>query len=457
MVLGQIGEKIARSLEGLTFQTKVNEKELDEALRVISRSLLQADINIRTVARIREKVRKRVTASDLPESANRKKIATKAVFEELVDMLDPKTQAYRPRKNKLNTIMFVGLQGAGKTTSCSKLANYYRRRGWKTGLVCADTFRPGAHAQLKQNAEKTKTPFFGQENADDECEIARKGVEHFRESKYEIVIVDTSGRNRQEENLFANISRLEKETRPDHVILLMDATTGQAASDQAAAFAGAVEVGSIFLTKTDTNAKCGGALSGIAATGCPISFLGTGEHMNDIEHFSPRQFVSAMLGGFSVEQLAEKVAAIEQEDKEQMEEMLKRNRMIFRDLQVQLKVIDEIGAMKNILSMLPQNMRSSAVKELETMEKYSRLFCVLFSSMTKKEMGMDAKEFTKEGGRVARVSVGTGIPPAEIAEMMAFCRKFSAMLKKIASSGMLKHGAGGVSPDALMKQLGGRL
>lgn len=426
MVLNEIGNRIISSIENITFRTSIDEKELDSVLKEITRTLLSADINVKLVLQVRENVKKKVTKKDLPQNTNRKKLVNKAVFEELCALVDPNKIAYKPQKNKKNVIMFVGLQGAGKTTSCCKLANHYRKRGWKTGLVCADTFRPGAFAQLEQNAMKTKTAFFGDENEKSECKIAKKGVDYFKEKNFDVIIVDTSGRNKQDEELFNEIKKMEKEIKPDHVVLLMDATTGQAAAIQAKAFSLAVSIGSVFLSKIDSNSKCGGAISGIAETGCPISFVGTGEHMEDIETFSPEAFISSMLGMRNISGLIEKIKTIEKEDKEQMEEMVKRQTMTFKDLKTQLKMMEGMGSLSSIVSSFGGKIKE---KDVFDTEESLRLFKILFSSMTKKEMEYDAKRFTKEKSRVRRVVIGAGITMDVFNQLMAFCKEFSSMLK----------------------------
>lgn len=157
--------------------------------------------------------------------------------------------------------MFVGLQGSGKTTTCTKYALYYKKQGWRVALVCADTFRAGAFDQLKQNATKAGIPFFGSYTETDPVKLARDGVEQFKKEKYEIIIVDTSGKHKQEESLFEEMKQVATAISPDITLFVMDSSIGQAAHDQAAAFKAKVEVGAVIITKLDGHAKGGGALS----------------------------------------------------------------------------------------------------------------------------------------------------------------------------------------------------
>ncbi|CAN0484202.1 unnamed protein product, partial [Ectocarpus sp. 8 AP-2014] len=173
-------------------------------------------------------------------------------------------------------------QGAGKTTTIAKFAHYWQRKGWKVAMVCADTFRAGAFDQLKQNATKLRCPFYGSYSEADPVRIADEGVQQFKQEKYEVIIVDTSGRHKQEDALFDEMKEIQEAVQPDNTTLIMDATQGQAVFDQAKAFHEAVAVGSVIITKLDGHAKGGGALSAVAATNSPITFLGGGEHFDDL-------------------------------------------------------------------------------------------------------------------------------------------------------------------------------
>ena len=193
-------------------------------------------------------------------------------------------------------VMFVGLQGSGKTTTCMKYAHHYKKKQFKPAMICADTYRAGAFDQLKQNATKAQIPFYGSYNEVDPAIIAKEGVERFREEKNDLIIVDTSGRHKQEEALFEEMREVADAVKPDLVVFVMDGSIGQAAFDQAKAFKDSVEVGACILTKMDGHAKGGGALSAVAATKSPIVFLGTGEHMDQFEPFLTKPFVGRLLG-----------------------------------------------------------------------------------------------------------------------------------------------------------------
>ncbi|XP_058075567.1 signal recognition particle subunit SRP54 2-like [Magnolia sinica] len=220
-----------------------------------------------------------------------------AIFSEVCKMLDPGKPSFTPKKGKTSVVMFVGLQGMfGKTTTCTNYGYYHKKKGWKPALVCADIFRAGAFDQLKQNASKAKNPFYGSYMESDPVKIAVEGVERFKKENYDLIIVNTSGRHKQEAALFEEMCQVSEATKPDLVIFVMDSSIGQAALDQAQAFKQSIAVGAVIVTKMDGHAKRGGALSAVAATKSPIIFIGTGEHMDEFEVFDVKPFVSRLLG-----------------------------------------------------------------------------------------------------------------------------------------------------------------
>lgn len=298
MVLAELGGKLRSSLQKLQSSTDaVTTETLNAVLSDISRALIESDVNVKLVMGLRSNIQKKV--GDLVEGGNNRdvgRLVQKAVIDELTSILSPSgenvTKPYVMKRNKPNVILFVGLQGAGKTTSIAKFAHYYQRKGWKTAMVCTDTFRAGAFDQLKQNATKLRIPFYGSYTEADPVQIAEEGVERFVSDGYEVIIVDTSGRHRQEEALFEEMQEISEVVRPDDTVFVMDATQGQAVYDQALAFHSAVKVGSVIVTKLDGHAKGGGALSAVAATGSPIIFLGSGERFEDLDPFNAKSFVS---------------------------------------------------------------------------------------------------------------------------------------------------------------------
>ncbi|CAG8449448.1 10502_t:CDS:10 [Diversispora eburnea] len=300
-----LGRRINAALAQINKEPVIDAKVLDVLLKEICHALLEADVNVRLVGNLRNNVKNAVKIQDLAAGINKRKVIQKAVLDELCRLVEPGVETFKPKKGAKNIIMFVGLQGSGKTTTCTKLAYHYQRKGWKVCLVCADTFRAGAFDQLKQNATKAKIPYYGSYTETDPVQIAHEGVEKFKKEGFEIIIVDTSGRHKQEAELFEEMIQIS--TNPDNTIFVMDATIGQAAEAQSRAFHEATKIGSIIITKMDGHAKGGGAISAVAATHSPIIFIGTGEHIHDLERFEPRRFVQKMLGMGDISGLMETV------------------------------------------------------------------------------------------------------------------------------------------------------
>ncbi|KAG6425323.1 hypothetical protein SASPL_115751 [Salvia splendens] len=324
MVLAQLGGSISRALQQMSNATIIDEKVLNDCLNEITRALLQSDVQFKLVRDMQTNIKKIVNLDDLAAGHNKRKIiqqcmpvslfsfvlllcgsipiswlvveGCKAVFNELCTILDPGKPAFTPKKGKTSVVMFVGLQGSGKTTTCTKYAYYHQKKGYKPALVCADTFRAGAFDQLKQNATKAKIPFYGSYTESDPVRIAVEGVERFKKENCDLIIVDTSGRHKQEAALFEEMRQVSEATKPDLVLFVMDSSIGQAAFDQAQAFKQSVPVGAVIVTKMDGHAKGGGALSAVAATKSPVIFIGTGEHMDEFEIFDVKPFVSRLLG-----------------------------------------------------------------------------------------------------------------------------------------------------------------
>ena len=260
MVLGDLGTSITAAIRKLNNAPVVDEAMLKSVLNDVTRALSQADVEFKVVMQINKNIKKIVNLEELAAGHNKGKIIQDAIYQELCNMLDPGVEPYKLKRGKSNVVMFVGLQGSGKTTTIAKYAHYYNKKGWKTAMVCADTFRAGAFDQLKQNATKVRVPFYGSYTESDPVKIAEEGVRQFRKEKYELIIVDTSGRHRQEADLFAEMEQVNAAVQPDSVVFVMDATIGQAVRSQAEAFRSSVKVGCVIVTKLDGHAKGGGCV-----------------------------------------------------------------------------------------------------------------------------------------------------------------------------------------------------
>ena len=352
MVLADLGRKITSALNSLGKATIIDEEVLNAMLKEICTALLESDVNIRLVKQLKDNVKKAIDFDEVAQGLNKRIIIQQAVFQELVKLVDPGIEPYKPKKGKPNIIMFVGLQGSGKTTTCTKMAYYYKKKNWKSCLVCADTFRAGAYDQLKQNATKAGIPFYGSYTEVDPAVIAGDGVDMFKAEGFEIIIVDTSGRHKQEDSLFEEMLAVSNAVGPDNVVFVMDASIGQACEAQARAFKEKVDVASVVITKLDGHAKGGGALSAVAATQSPVIFIGTGEHIDNLEPFEKKPFISKLLGMGDIEGLMERVKDLNM-DEEQMMKDIQKGRFTLRNMYEQFQNIMKLGPISQVMGMIP--------------------------------------------------------------------------------------------------------
>lgn len=369
--------------------TVIDEKLLNEILTEIASALLSADVNIKYVAKLRDAVKTQVTLLMSQDGvANIRKLIQRTVVQELTNMLESENKPYEFKKGKPNVVMFVGLQGSGKTTTCTKFAYHYMRKGWRVGLVCADTFRAGAFEQLKMNAAKIKCPFFGHKKETDPVNIAKEGVNFFKDQKFEIIIVDTSGRHKQEQALFEEMQQVQAAINPDSAIFVMDSSIGQACFDQALAFNKAIKVGSVIITKLDGHAKGGGALSAVSATQSPVIFIGTGEHFDDLEPFNAASFIKRLLGLGDVGGLVQAVKEAIPEDKQKkMVENIQKGEFSLRDMRDQFQSVLNMGPLNQVVSMIP-GLSSNLIpkgREKESTDRIKRFLCMM-DSMTDEEL-----------------------------------------------------------------------
>lgn len=436
MVLADLGRKITAALHSLGKATVIDEEVLNSMLKEICAALLEADVNIMLVKKLREGVKKAIDFDEVAQGLNKRIIIQQAVFQELVKLVDPGIKPYQPKKGKPNVIMFVGLQGSGKTTTCTKLAYYYKKKNWKACLVCADTFRAGAYDQLKQNATKAGIPFYGSYTEVDPAVIAGDGVDMFKAEGFEIIIVDTSGRHKQEDSLFEEMLAVSNAVGPDNVVFVMDASIGQACEAQAKAFKDKVDVGSVVITKLDGHAKGGGALSAVAATQSPVIFIGTGEHIDNLEMFEEKAFISKLLGMGDIQGLMGMVKDLNM-DEEQMMKDIQKGRFTLRNMYEQFQNIMKLGPISQVMGMIPGlssvfGQAGGQVSDQESMKRLKKLMTIMDSMNDKELDDVEAtKTFQKQPTRVSRVARGSGVMEVEVHALLDQYKKFSQVVKQM--------------------------
>jgi len=436
MVLADLGRKITAALNSLGKATVIDEDVLKAMLKDICAALLEADVNIRLVKTLQDNVKAAINFDDLAQGLNKRIMIQQAVFGELVKLIDPGIEPYKPKKGKPNVIMFVGLQGSGKTTTCTKLAYYYKKKGWKSCLVCADTFRAGAYDQLKQNATKAGIPFYGSYTEIDPAVIASDGVEMFKKDGFDIIIVDTSGRNKQDESLFEEMLAVSNAVQPDNTVFVMDASIGQACEAQAKAFKDKVAVASVVITKLDGHAKGGGALSAVAATKSPIIFIGTGEHIDNLMPFEKKPFISQLLGMGDIEGLMDKVKDLNMDEDKMMKD-IQKGRFTLRNMYEQFQNIMKLGPISQVMGMIPGlnsvfGQQGGQVSDQDSMKRLKRLMTIMDSMNDKELDDMEAsKTFIRQPLRITRVACGAGVTEREVMMLLDQYKKFSGVVKQM--------------------------
>jgi signal recognition particle subunit SRP54 len=315
------------------------------------------------------------------------------------------------------------------TTSSAKIARYFQKRGFKTALICADTYRLGAFAQLKQLTKDLHIPVYGKEGEQDVLSIVTQGVTTFTTEGYEVIIIDTAGRHKDEKSLIQEMKMITQTVKPDEIILIIDATIGQQAALQAKAFHEATKIGSICITKLDGTARGGGALSAVASIGVPIKFVGTGERIDDIDLFIPSRFVGRLLGMGDINGLLQKVKDAEVKLPEKKTKAILRGRFTLDDMYTQMEAMKSMGPLRHILKMIPGIGYKLPEDSLEDAEHKLKKWRYMIQSMTKEEK-LDPKII--KSSRIKRISKGSGTTEREVKELI---KQYNAMKKLMKSFG----------------------
>jgi len=426
MAFEALGKNLYEALRRVFRAPVVDEETVKQLTRDLQRALLLADVNVKLVLEISKRIEDRALKEKLPPGISRREHLTKVVYEELTRFLGEKPAPLKIETGKRNVLMLVGIQGSGKTTGAAKLARYFQKRGLKTALICTDTFRPGAYAQLQQLANQINVPIHGDQKAKDSTKIASEGLKKFE--GWDVVIIDTAGRHKDEKSLIEEMKSLEKAIKPDETILVVDGTIGQQAAIQAKAFHEATPIGSIFVAKLDGSARGGGALSAVAATGAPIKLIGTGEKINDIEPFVPSRFVGRLLGMGDLESLLEKVREAEVSVPEKKLQAFMTGRFTLTDMYEWFESMKSMGPFKRLLKMVPGLSYNIPDEIMETAQDRLEKWRVIIQSMTPEER---EKPKILKSTRIRRVARGSGTTEKEVKELLQQYSMMRKMMKTL--------------------------
>jgi len=426
MVLEKLGTSLYEALRKVIRAPVVDRDLVKELVRDFQRALLQADVNVKLVMELSDNIEKRALEEKLPPGISRREHVVKVVYNELTRFVGEKPESLTIQPGRQNILMLVGIQGSGKTTTAAKLARYFQKRGLKPAVICADTFRPGAHDQLQQLAESIKVDFFGDPKGKDAISIAKRGVERFRD--HEVVILDTSGRHKEEKSLIMEMQEIATTVRPQEIVLVLDGTIGQQAAAQAEAFNDATTIGSIIVAKLDGSARGGGALSSVAATGARIKFIGTGEKIEDLEPFVPSRFIGRLLGMGDIEGLIKRVKEAEMPVTEKDVRALLSGKFTLSDMYQQFEAMRSMGPLRKILTMIPGMGYQLPEEDFDVAEERLDRWRVIIQSMTLEERETPK---TLNASRVRRIARGSGTEEREVRELIKQYNAMRKMLKQL--------------------------
>ncbi len=416
----------------LSKKGKLSEADVDEALREIRLALLEADVNVRVVKALRNRIKARAVGEEVHKALNPAQQVVKIVNEELTQSLGGETftLTYNPKPPTI--VMMAGLQGSGKTTSAGKLAKWFKTQGRNPLLVGADLQRPAAVQQLQTLGEQVGVPVFSDPSTP--VEVARKSVEHAKQTGRDVVIIDTAGRLAIDEALMEEVRLIGQATVPDYIFLVVDAMTGNDAVTVAESFNSSLELDGVILTKLDGDARGGAALSVKEVVGKPIAFAATGEKLDALEVFHPDRMASRILGMGDVMSLIEKAEqAFEQDEAEAAAQAMMEGRFTFDDFLDQMQQLKKMGSLSGLIGMLP-----GIPKEVRNMDIDDREIGrveAMIRSMTPGER-VDPKLINSSRRR--RIAKGSGTDTQQVDTLVKQFDEMQKMMKKLGGMGTKK-------------------
>ncbi|MFH1332313.1 MAG: signal recognition particle protein Srp54 [archaeon] len=435
MMLDKLGDSLKGTLKKIAQSLFVDERLIDELVKDIQRALLSADVNVKLVFDLSKSIKERALKEEPPKGMTKKEYLIKIVYDELVKFLGEEKAEIVITKKRPFKIMMVGLFGSGKTTSIGKLAKYYSKRGYKVAALGLDVHRPAAMDQLEQVAKHAQIPSFIERKEKDPVKIYKRFEQDL--NKYDLVIIDTAGRDALSKDLVKEIETLNKVIGPDENLLVISADIGQAAQKQAQQFHDSCHITGIVVTKMDGTAKAGGALSACAVTQAPIKFIGVGEKIDDLEEFNPKGFVSRLLGMGDLEALLEKAkeAMSEEQAKDLSKKMLKGD-YNFIDLYEQMQAMKKMGPLSKVVDLIPGMGNLNIPKDMlkvqdEKLEKWKHIF----NSCTREELE-NPDIITRS--RIDRIAKGAGVSTVDVRELLKMYKQSKKLMKLMSGKGAPK-------------------
>lgn len=429
-MLEHLGEVLRKATTRISNAIFLDRDLVESVVRDLQRALIEADVNISLVKELSDKLKK-IAYDEKIKGVEKKEHLIKALHDELLSILGEHKQLTLQKGQ--NRIMLLGLYAAGKTTTCAKIGNYFAKRGKKVALIGLDVHRPAASEQLQQLAEKNNLSYFIDKDEKDAVKIW-KGLEKERKlDKFDLLIIDTAGRHSLDSELIKELKSLNREIKPTETILVMQADIGQAAKKQASEFKEAVNISGVIITRMDSTAKGGGALTACSETKAPVYFITTGEKINDIEEFNPESFLSRLLGMGDLETLIEKVRSVTDEKKqEQIQKRLQEGKLTLNDIVEQTKSMNSLGGFEKIKSLVPGLSNINAKIPEGVMENQQEKIAKwehILKSMTPRERE-EPELLKKQTSRIARIANGAGVNTSDVRSLLKQYDMLSSMVKE---------------------------
>ena len=433
-------ENLTEKLDGIFKRLKgrgrLDEENIQGALREIRMALLEADVNFKVVKDFIEDVRVRAVGQEVLESITPGQQVVKIVHDRLVELMGGTSSQLRFGSRIPATIMLVGLQGCGKTTTAVKLARLVAGQNKKVYLVSADVYRPAAIEQLRVLGQKIDAGIFDSKGLNDPVMICVQAVEEARRNGYEVIIVDTAGRLHIDSEMMAELQQIKDRIHPSEILFVADAMTGQDAVNVAAKFNEQLGIDGVIMTKMDGDARGGATLSLKAVMGKPIKFVGVGEKIDALEVFHPERMTSRILGMGDVLSLVEKAqATVDEKEARELEKKFRKNEFTLEDFRNQLKQIRKMGSLQDIIGMIPGLGKVKALKGVAPDEQELVRISAMIDSMTNKER---LNYLIIDGQRRKRIALGSGTTVQDVNRLLKNYMEMRKIMKKMTSKEGMK-------------------
>ena len=446
-MLEKLGQVIKKATDKIANAIFLDKNLVDTILRDLQRALIEADVNISLVKNLSDKIRKSALDERI-SGIEKKEHIIKLLHDELKNILGEYKQL--KLKTGQNRILLLGLYGAGKTTTIAKLGNWYAKRGKRVALVGLDVHRPAAKEQLQQLGKRNNLNFFVDFEETDAVKTWKKFEKEKEFKNYELILIDTAGRHNLDKELVSEIKALGKEIKPTEVILIMPADIGQAAKSQAEDFQKALNISGVIVTRMDSTAKGGGALTACAETKTGVYFITNGEKINDIEEFNPESFLSRMLGMGDLQSLLEKIKSVtDEKEQKKIQKKLEEGKLSLEDVIEQVKSMNQIGGFDKIKNMIP-GLGNAKIPEnlIGTQEEKIKKWEHIIKSMTPEERA-NPELLKKQTSRIARVAEGSGVNNSDVRSLL----KQYDMLQEMIKGGVDSDMSQGFSQKQMQKMM----